>query len=426
MSLNLSTEEKILLRCARLNLGPEDEKALAGLLAEQVDWKTLLEKAKWHRLTGLAYHHLRRTALSGMVPKLVMHQFASAYRYNVAKYLIQKAELNKLLQELAERHITVILLKGSALGETVYRVPGLRAMNDIDLLVPEKHVNTVYEMIQQMGYSSEWSKETEERTIQNHRHMPLLTGKDKPVWFEVHKHITRQDSPLHFDISEFWARATQHNNNGVQALLLAPEHMLIHLCVHFILDRRYHTYVSLGQLCDIAGAIRSYQGGADWQRFVSEVNRYHIRTPIYYALYSAKRLINAQVPDTVLNELKPVDFHSEQTELFLRCRVLDTKEFLAHQLVATRSRYNTFAALGAALGRLAPDKVTLAEQFGLEPSSKRIYLYYPVRWYRILKRVTQSAIKPSQVKTELGLDRWMHSVLSMSNNGAAQARKETR
>jgi len=425
MTIHLSTEEKLLLRCAKVELGPDDTRVVEDLLKGQVDWAALLETARWHRLSGPLFHHLRGSPCSELVPLPVLSQLRGTYHYNIARYMCQRAELQRLLDALSSRGIAVIVLKGAALQELVYPNPGLRPKNDIDILVRDKDLDTTYQLIVQMGYSPQCSEETEQRTRSDHRHLPLLVGADKPVWFEVHRHITREDSPLHFDISDFWAKARQVNIAGNNALTLTPEHMLIHLCVHFFLDRQYRTVAALGQLCDIAETIRHYLDGLDWTGFTLRVRLYGIEGVIYYVLHAARRLLDAAVPEAVLVELRPEHYDEEATDLFLRHRVLEARDFLAHGLVSPRTSYHVGTAVGSMLRRLVPDKVALAEKHGLDPASKRLYLYYLVRWWKAMGGIARSVVNPSQLRTELTLDRWMHSVFSRAGNGAGTSSRES-
>lgn len=424
MPLHLSSEERLLLACARVNLRTKDGNVLDDLLSEGLNWQDVLDKARWHRLSGLLYHHLRGEEYSPRVPAQVLGQLKTTYYFNVARYLCQRTELANVLKATAANSIPIMLLKGAALHETVYPNPGMRPQNDIDLLARPQDAQALYQSILDLGYGCRGTQETQDRTVSDHRHLPLLESPDKPVWFEVHHHITREDSALHFDISDFWDEAYPLDSFGGKTLVPSPEHMLIHLCVHFLLDRQYRSVAALGQLCDIAETAKYYKEGVDWLRFMSQTRGYGIGAAVFYVLLAAHRLLEAEVPQQVLSELKPATFDADALDLFMRHRVLNTSEFLAHGLASTQEDYGLGALSRTVLRRLMPDRITLAEQFGLNPRSRRIYLYYPARWWRTMLAIVRAVTGPTKLNTDIALDKWMHSVFMACGNGSSSPRKE--
>lgn len=407
--LALSPEERLLLLCARRTMAAAQQAQARALATGPLDWAALVQKAAWHRLSALLRHHLR--AMDGVaIPAAASQALDEVYRLNLARSLSQRAELGRLLDALAERRIPAVLLKGSVLRELVYRNPALRTMNDIDLLVREEHLETVDRLIQDMGYTPHGSQETQARTRAEHRHLPILLGQQRHVWFEVHHRLTRRDSPLQFDTGALWARAQRVTLAGRPALALCPEHMLLHLCVHFLLDRRYSSLAALAQLCDIRETLEAYPPGVDWEALMAEAARMGLQVPLYYGLAFAVRLLDARVPPWALEGL---DVRPEPagTDRFLRRRVLDTAPWLAHSLLAPGQRYSRAAALHALARRLVPGPVTLAERYGVAPTWPRIALYYPLRLAHALLSGLRAVGRPSRLREDLELDRWMHGVL---------------
>ncbi len=424
--LQVTKEEGLLLRCARIALSPEDSERTTELLRGPLDWEAVAEKAEWHRLSGLLFHHLRREPYSRSVPPAILKQLSSRYHYNVARYLYQKVELRKVLGEFARERIPAVVLKGGALVEVVYKDPGLRPMNDVDLLVAPKDAETAHHIISTLGYASNFGKEIEERTRAGHRHLPTLASPTSPVVFEVHWHITRPGGPLHFDISDFWGGAREARIHGSTVLLLAPEHMLMHLCIHFFLDRRYRTHGALAQLVDIAETVRRYPGAIDWPAFTAFARKHGAGPAIRYPLLWSRALAGADVPDSVLDQLGGAKWEDGLAASFVRDRVLNTHEFIAHDLVPAGSEYRTTRAVTSLASRLVPDRVTLAERYRLSPSSKRVFLYYPRRWWDGARALARSATRPSQMRRELKLNRWMHSVLAASRGNTMRQQEGPR
>ena len=162
-------------------------------------------------------------------------------------------------------------------------------------------------------------------TDQNHQHLPALTRQGSPVLVEVHRHIERRDSGLHFDISGFWSRTEQANIAKKEVSVLSPEDLLIHLTLNFYRDRRFRSAAALRQLCDVAEVLKFYNNRMRWQIFLDNVKEYQLDGPVGCVLYLAQELLDAPVEPRVAQELWPEKFDETQIERFLRRRVIEAR-----------------------------------------------------------------------------------------------------
>lgn len=436
LKLNLSPEERLLVICARLSLTEEQREELNTLLAgtngrSPLQWDQVVYKAQWHDLAPLVYHHLRHLDNRNCIPAEAADQLKASYLANVARNLFFQAELRRALVALREQGVAVVLLKGAALANIVYGDSGLRPMSDLDLLVPEAQVYLAQGIVQGLGYCPVGSPEEQDNTEKHHRHLPGLARQGTPVLFEIHRHIVRQDSALHFDISGFWSRAQEVSippaslaqsggREGIRTLALAPEDLLIHLALNFFLDRRFRSVVALRQLCDIAESMRYYQASIRWQLFTENVLQYRLAGPVGCALHLAQVLLGAQVPPEVAHQLWPRGFEGAQVERFLRRRVLDTRTWVARGLATPGSDYRPTGVAVAALRRLIPSRRYLAYRYHTPVSGARGYLLYFARICEGLGIFFRSAARPHDTTEDLAIDRWQHSLYEHRKNGTAR------
>ncbi len=61
-------------------------------------------------------------------------------------------QLDAIVRALASRGIPVALLKGAAMGRTVYDSPAARLVNDLDLLIPSDRVDEARAALLGLGY----------------------------------------------------------------------------------------------------------------------------------------------------------------------------------------------------------------------------------------------------------------------------------
>ena len=408
-----STEEQVLLACARIELSASQREVVGELLRRGVDWDTVWRSCQWHRLSGILFRHLRASEFRGRVPAETLNAYRSVYMINSARHLRDVTELTRVLGVLRDESIPVILLKGAALVRTLYREPGVRPMGDLDLLVPRSRLNDAQAAVQRGGYVPVDDGRDEHWAM--HQHLPRLIGGAHPVAIEVHGHVVRLDSPLAFDIEEFWQRAQPLAADGAPCSVLAPEDQLIHLALNFFRDRRYHSRGALGQLCDLSETIRQYP--IDWRAVVDRGARYRIGGPFACSLQLARSLMDAPIPDGVVQSLAP-RMAARDVDAFARMRVVTTRSWVATELVRPEDEYGGVSLARGILRRIVPTREYMRERYGtagLDSYWRR--LGYAAQVF------AQFLQKPAGLTDDLSVDRWVHSLYEPERTRSGSRRR---
>jgi hypothetical protein len=404
--LELSGETAFLVHCARLRLSPRRTQAIKDILGTGIDWDSLLKKANLQRLTPLVTYHLRSPDLAGLVPKSILVKLKGIYYQSLARNMLLQEELSRLLSALNNENIPVIILKGSALLDIIYQDISLRPMSDLDILVRPDDLDRAEALVLGMEYSYI----LESRNISTDlvkRHLPTMKHGKKYVFLEVHQHIVSTDDAAYFDISDFWARARPVRKANAQALVFSPEDSIIHLGIKFLSDRRYYSNAALSQLCDISETVKYYGGSLDWDLVVRVSREKGFTAGMHSVFYACQRVLGTPVPAGVVRQLRPPDFDPGVADLFLRRRVLDTRPWLAHELVDYKATYNRRRAFGAIIGRFS----RLAAGFlGRDGHTGKRRLFSAARLKIVIPRVFGVILKPSELKEDLLLDRWLHDL----------------
>jgi hypothetical protein len=403
---NLSREDALLIFCARLNLSEENLQAIKYLLAGRLDWNLLMQKAVWHRIPLLVSHHLRSPALSMFVPEVIWERLDSLYYQGLARNMVLQSELARFISACNNHNIPVIVLKGAALLESIYRDISLRSMNDLDILVRPEHLDLAETIALRLGYTYVASHDTREQTRKSGRHLDNLILREKGVWLEIHQHIVNTDDPYRFDLSGFWTRAEPVTIAGARTLTLAPADLLIHLSIKFLLDRRYHSNNALGQLCDISEVIIHYNSSLKWELVERTSQEIDLPKGLYFVLDTCHRLLQTPVPDSILAKFRPQEFNPAAAELFIRRRVLDTRPWLAHGLLDSRQTFSRRRMLQAIIGRC----FGFAKQIVRKNGNDARELSGFRRIGDILPRLARVVFKPAELKRDLQLDHWLHDL----------------
>jgi hypothetical protein len=109
----------------------------AGLAPLPLDqWQAALPALAEQRLTPFVYAQLRRTEAWREIPPEAQRILAEDFQAHSLRTFDMEAELAAVAAALHASGTSVMLLKGAALGRTVYGSPAERPLGDMDLLIP--------------------------------------------------------------------------------------------------------------------------------------------------------------------------------------------------------------------------------------------------------------------------------------------------
>lgn len=401
----LSSDDALLIQCAHLDLSQKEYQIIRRILIDgKPDWDSILEKAKLQRLGPLVAHHLMTSQIKTLVPAHIQKRLRQLYYSNLARNMFLQTEVSCLMTVFHDEEIPVIILKGAALLGNVYKNIGLRPMSDLDILVQPYHLDKAEAIALSQGYVHVTSRETQNEARRNWHQLPYMIHQEKKITLEIHQHFVDSDEPYRFDLSDFWARAQSHRDYNNTALVLAPEDMLIHLSIKFLLDRRYQSNSALGQLCDISEVILYYNDSLDWNLLEKVAEENGITTGLHCVLYACCQLLQTPVPESIMRKFQPLDFRPEMAELFIQRRVLDPRLWLAHGLSDSKVPNSRLGLLKAIWSRFLNLVKNVLKK---NHSSVNTRAFYLKRSIDIIVRFGKSVFRPTDVKNDLKLDRWL-------------------
>jgi len=350
------------------------------------DWDDIIQRSIKHKVSPLLYHRLKSRYSDEGIPDNVASRLRDICLHSIARNVRLYHGLSKALSGLRNDDIPVIVLKGAHLAEVVYSNIALRLMTDIDLLIKKADLSKAGKKLLGMGYVQSGNS----CVTQSH-----LAPYTKPggVSIEVHPVIEILTSPFKIDVDGLWERARPAMIAGVKVMVLSPEDLMMHICIH----ASYHHYFTMGlrPFCDISEILRCYRNEIDWAQVQNRARQWGAGKCVYLALYIAKDLLDAAVPDTVLDVLKPDDLDPgiimRVREQIFTDQAMDANVRIASPLGrmwgADRLRDKVDVCLKNAF--LSPR--ALKKMYPVSPFSKWIYLYYPLRLKYLLRRHGRTA-----------------------------------
>ncbi|MBI3360235.1 MAG: nucleotidyltransferase family protein [Chloroflexi bacterium] len=224
------------------------------------------------------------------------------------------AQLAELLTALNARGLTPIVLKGAYLASAVYPAPGLRPMNDIDLLFRPGDLAAAETVLAELGYGAKEKSADAGPGVTKHTRTyrrggeeartpnPYLSA-DTGRTVEPHRSLEESWFGLRVDITPgVWDRSVEVMLAGQRALALSREDNLLHLAVHLT----FHLIMgapSMVQLIDLRFATERWASELNWAKFHRRTLAARAAPFAYAALRLAHETLAAPIPAQVICDL---------------------------------------------------------------------------------------------------------------------------
>lgn len=255
-------------------------------------WPDILQLARKQSILAYLFYHLQQKGLSKKLPDATLHALQNAFKKQTMRNLRLNGELKRIARVLSTRNIPIIALKGLHLVGGIYPHVGTRFLRDIDVVVPIAQAKVAFDCIRTLGYESDIPDPSLFRFENNH-HLPQFYHKERNVFLELHGHIS---PPLRFrlDTEAFWHRAVPAQNDPQSHLVLCPEDLFLHLCVHISYTDGFH--IDLRHYLDLALLLQTYADRMQWDEVVARAEQHGAGNGVYLVLCVVSSLFGTTIP----------------------------------------------------------------------------------------------------------------------------------
>jgi hypothetical protein len=375
----LSREWQVLLSSAQLELPDKYRSRIEKAFVDPVfDWNRLVALASEHDIGPLVYHTLLRLKCAPRPVPPAFHILKNQYCGNALRNRFLYDELGCVLRAFQKRSKAVVVLKGAALAELVYGDRALRPMADVDLLVHKEDLPEIEACLAELSYVLNENQTRPKAWYYDHYHhlaFRKCVNSSFTLRCEIHWYLERPDRPFAIDIEGVWSRAARATIAGVDVLVLSPEDLLLHLCLHIC---KHKLTAGLRAFCDISETIRRYSQCLDWQEVRRRAAQWRASSLVWLPLAIVAMFWDTCVPEGVVHALAG--------------GAIDRRLILAarEQILQDRIRgmlFPDFVALRRGPWRTGRADVlrkmfsptVIARRYGLRPGSTKVYAYYPLR-----------------------------------------------
>ena len=300
----LRPESELLVWCARTAVTDALKERIRQRVQEPLEWAVVLDLAGYHGVGPLFYRTLS-TVCSDLVPAESLTQLRQKTQAGALLNQLLARELVVLCEAFEARGVPVMPIKGATLAVSAYGDLTLRDFSDMDLLVPEGSIAEAQAVLLAQGY--ERKDPSSEPGEMEHEEGPYHVFIKRRTLFRVDLQwvMAHQHFAFQLDRPEFWQRRTPVLLAKKTVQGLAPEDLLIVLCVH----GSKHAWEQLKWVCDVAELLRAHDH-LDWDQVFSQASTWRCRRLVLMGLSLAHRLLDVPLPEAVLARLSAdLDVH---------------------------------------------------------------------------------------------------------------------
>ena len=356
--MDQETKRNLLLYCLGAKV---DETGVARLKQlSDSDWEGLVQQPSNRRIIPLLYHRLK-TDDTNHVPARIASALERIYFENTLINTRRYHELSKMLEVMADNDIPIIVLKGAALAELIYRNITLRPMADIDLVVKGEDIWRLDKALLQSGYENKTPPLRSKRHARWARHMSYVKSRTM-----IQAHPRLAELPR----LDPWAKAAPVAIASANTFILGSEDFLLHLCTHL----GYH--IQAGNVSpiwwyDIVELLKHYQGDVNWEYVMQTARENRVEEIIYGILYEISEWTDGYIPTDVLEKLEGSDTGSRKPDdSFLYLSDIPTARNKIHHI----------------LRATIPSRGFIIHEYSVKRPGL-VYFYYPIHLYAIAGKI---------------------------------------
>lgn len=266
------------------------------------EWNDCLREAKIAGLAGRLAADAIYLDIIEKLPLKVQNTFKSNTYNSQSSTRKIKWEINRVRRAMLGTDEKLILLKGGA-----YIAEGLKCTNgrmsvDLDILVAKNRIDYAEEKFLAAGWEHQVEDDYDQKYYREYAHeLPPLVHPERYISIDVHHTILPLTSRVKPDIQKMI-------KNSIESLdgfhVFSNVDMILHSVVHLFQDGEIRS--SLRNLLEQHDMYEEFgQNEAFWSSLVPRAIELGLTRSLFYSLNYTKLILNTDIPEAVMNEIKP-------------------------------------------------------------------------------------------------------------------------
>ena len=200
---------------------------------KDIDWNYLFQTARANRLDGIIYDSLDRNGLFESLPEKARKNFEESYRQTVINTRIYLETAARIYRTFSDRRIELIILRGPALGLTLYSRPYLRPFADLDLLIRKEDLPAAGRILGDLGFVPLPGILPSRYFEKHHLHLSFKDFRRNTI-VELHWALDHPYTLYTIDYESLFSDRDEASFEGLKIPALSPDDRLITLCLHLV------------------------------------------------------------------------------------------------------------------------------------------------------------------------------------------------
>lgn len=267
-------------------------------VGDRLNWEELIQSASMHGVLPLVYRSLTEVA-PDRVPKAVLSRFMKLYLLSAShSHRLANATLD-LVNIFANHDIPMMVFKGPVLAEMVYGSINFRRFADVDLLIHERDVARVRQLLIDLDFHPRLLAKDQETSdyLRSRIWDDSFTHAQKQVTLDLHWQLMPDYFPVDFDLEQLWSNRQPVLLQETELQSFCPEDLLLYLCAHGSKE----LWRRLIWVCDIAEFVRVYPH-LPWRSLLERARALGMERMFLLGMTLAHDLLDMPIPDPLVSE----------------------------------------------------------------------------------------------------------------------------
>ncbi len=200
---------------------------------KNTDWNRIFQTALANRLDGIIYDSLDRDELFESLPEEVRKKFEESYHRTVINTRVYLEAAAGIYRTFSERGIDLIVLRGPALGLTLYSRPYLRPSGDLDLLIRKEDIPIAKIILGDLGFTPLPGILPARYFEKHHLHLSFKDPERNTI-VELHWALDHPYTLYTIDYPALFSERGEASFEDLTVPVLSPADRLITLCLHLV------------------------------------------------------------------------------------------------------------------------------------------------------------------------------------------------
>ncbi len=292
-----NSEREILQACACTRMSAKLAARIRALISSGCEWQALDTAARDHGVAPLVYNHLL-AHFAELVPADWQKRMRRLLEETAQRNLYMTAEMFRLASGFHAEGMIAVPYKGPLLAAQAYGNLAMRQFTDLDFAIRQRDLPKAAAVLKINGYNAVFGTVApDEGTHPTHSEYQFVRPAGNVI-VEMQTEVTLRYFPRKLDFDVLEKRLTSVSLAGGETASFSPEDTLILLSVH----GAKHFWERLMWIADIS-ELSQATPEIRWVEAFSRSKEMGVSRMLNLALYLAHRMLEAPLPDDVLEKI---------------------------------------------------------------------------------------------------------------------------